>query len=301
MKTNPLVAVAAAVAALMFIVIAVLFSRQSDLENEIVSLRTTIETGLAAKDTSATSRSATPSFTADPVTVGSPPSADAGDVPARVAELERVANGQADILEELVAEKNRVAEARRRASMRGWGPEQAVGAPDTMRAGDQRTAWAPAVADGGVEWIEAEFENPADLARIVVRQTSNPGGIVKVTAINANGVEVPVWAGVDPSTGQALADTPFPVPAGIHAGRVKVYVDSGKLAGWEEIDAMQIVGRDGTAQWAKSVNASSTYASGGGRRLGIVADGTDLILNDLSGTLRLEAAPAGDHDSVTPP
>jgi hypothetical protein len=93
---------------------------------------------------------------------------------------------------------------------------------------------------------------------------------VKITAIAESGAEVPVWAGVDPSKGQEIAATPFSVPGGINAKRVRVYLDTSKVAGWEEIDAMQITGRDGSAQWAKSVNASSTYASGGGAGFGAI-------------------------------
>jgi hypothetical protein len=190
-------------------------------------------------------------------------SADALDeARARLLDLERVVNEQADFIEDLLAEKNRKTEQQRKAAMRAWGPEQAVGEPDTMTAGDRRTAWAPATADGGVEWLEAVFETPSDLAKVIVRQTCNPGGITKVTAVTEDRVEVPIWAGADPSKGQALADTPFAVPAGINAKRVKVYIDTSKVAGWEEIDAVQIVGRDGSAQWAKSTSASSTYAGG---------------------------------------
>ena len=187
---------------------------------------------------------------------------------ARIVELENVLNGQADILERLVAEANQREEARRKASMRSWGEEQATGAPDTLTPGDHNTAWAPAVADGGVEWLEAEFENAADLAKIVVRQTSNPGGITKIVAIGDNGAEIPIWAGEDPSKGQQLADTPFAVSSGINAKRVRVYVDTAKMPGWEEIDAVQITGRDGASQWAKSSKASSSYAAGKTRFLG---------------------------------
>ncbi len=267
MKRNPLIAVAATVGAVMVIVIVALFSRQSELEDEIAHIRSAVAATRNASVLPAQPVNHESVFPSETSHIdGTEPAASDDSVAGereRLADLERVVNGHADLIENLVAENARIAEERRRASMRAWGPEQAVGPPDTLTAGDQTSAWAPAVADGGIEWLEAEFENAADLAKIVVRQTSNPGCITKVTAIAADGAEVPVWTGVDPSTGQALADTPFAVPAGINANRVKVYLDTSKVAGWEEIDAMQIVGRDGTAQWAKSVNASSTYARSG--------------------------------------
>ncbi len=287
MKTNQIIAVAAA---LFVFLLVMLFFQQSELENDIASLRSDLSHARAGQKSASDSAQTTTETWApvsDTQRVGKvEPISDEERIAAaheRLADLERVANGQADILENLVAEKERQDEAKRKAAMRSWGPEQATGAPDTMTAGDQRTAWAPAVADGGVEWLEAEFASPADLAKIVVRQTCNPGCITKVVAISDSGAEIPVWAGVDPSTGQALADTPFAVPSGVHAKRVKVYLDTSKVAGWEEIDAMQIVGRDGTAQWAKSVNSSSTYASG---RTTLSLDGADTSY-DSEPTLRL--------------
>ncbi len=44
---------------------------------------------------------------------------------------------------------------------------------------------------------------------------------------------------------------------------VKVYLDTQRVTGWNEIDAVQLVGRDGAEQWASGASASSTYASKG--------------------------------------
>ncbi len=272
MKTKHIVSAVAALFALMMVFIVALFSQQSSMEEQLSALRVEVERsngtvgktvfvpsneGTVAVDTSRVGR---------PEPVGNDELLDAAR--ARISELENVLNGQADVLERLLAEANQREEARRKASMRSWGEEQATGAPDTLTPGDHNTAWAPAVADGGVEWLEAEFENAADLAKIVVRQTSNPGGVTKVVAIGDNGAEIPIWAGEDPSKGQQLADTPFAVNGAINAKRVRVYVDTRKMPGWEEIDAVQITGRDGASQWAKSSKASSTYASGRTRFLG---------------------------------
>jgi hypothetical protein len=180
----------------------------------------------------------------------------------RVEALEQVVDAQADLIEQLFARAEAEDEKQRKALARAWGPEQAAGAPDTASAGDFRSAWAPASADGGVEWLEATFAKPTDIAKLIVRQTSNPGSITKVVAVMDTGTEVPVWSGEDPSRGQSLADTPFAFPTNVTASRVKVYLDTSKKPGWEEIDALQLIGRDGSQQWAKSVNASSTYATG---------------------------------------
>ena len=273
----------------MIVFIAVLFSQQAGMEEEFSALRAEVarskgtvrETVVVSGESGAVA--VEPSRVGRPEAVGNDELLDAAR--ARIAELENVLHGQADILEDLVAEANQRKEAQRKASMRSWGEEQATGAPDTHTAGDHATAWAPAVADGGIEWLEAEFANVADLAKVVVRQTSNPGGITKVVAIGDGGEEIPIWAGEDPSKGQQLADTPFPVTGAINAKRVRVYVDTRKQPGWEEIDAVQITGRDGASQWAKSSKASSSYGAGRPQRLGGYRGGlrdSEAVITDFS-------------------
>ena len=64
-----------------------------------------------------------------------------------------------------------------------------------------------------------------------------------------------------------------PTPAGSEKGisvigvhpefdltRIRVYVDSPKVPGWNEIDAVGLLDAAGTTHWAKSATASSTYA-----------------------------------------
>lgn len=151
---------------------------------------------------------------------------------------------------------------------RGWGPEQAAGPPDTMQAGDISTAWASREQDAGEEWLTLEYERVVDIAEVRVRETYNPGAISKVTAFLANGTEVILWEGTEPPS-QAPVEMSFQVPSTTMAKTVKVYLDTTRVPGWNEIDAVAIIGRDGSTQWARQVTASSTYAEprGGGRRL----------------------------------
>ena len=68
---------------------------------------------------------------------------------------------------------------------RSWGPEQVVGEPDTLQAGDIPTAWAPLQQDGGEEWLKLDYENSVDIAEVRVRETHNPGAVSKITALRA--------------------------------------------------------------------------------------------------------------------
>jgi hypothetical protein len=148
----------------------------------------------------------------------------------------------------------------------GWSPEQTIGAPDTHRAGDLQTAWASREADGGHEWLKLDYAKAVDLAEVRVRETYNPGAISKVTAILPDGREAVIWEGEEPP-GQAPIETVFEAPANLRAKSVKVYLDTARVPGWNEIDAVELVGRDGTRQWASQAAASSTYAEGRGEGL----------------------------------
>ena len=143
---------------------------------------------------------------------------------------------------------------------RSWGPEQMVGPPNTQDAGDHATAWAPKTSRGaGEEWIHLGYDNTVELAQINVRETYNPGAISKIAAVLPNGQETILWEGVEPVS-QAPVNMSFSLPAGVQANHVKVYLDRRRVPGWNEIDAVELVGRDGSRQWATSATASSSYA-----------------------------------------
>jgi hypothetical protein len=148
---------------------------------------------------------------------------------------------------------------------RAWGPEQVTGPPDTDRAGDFQTAWASREPDRGAEWLRADFDRPVELGQVRVRETYNPGAISKITAV-VSGQEFLLWEGTA-GGGQAPRDFVVNAPAGLYAQSVVVQLDTSRVAGWNEIDAIGLVGRDGSRQWASAVNASSTYADRSGPAL----------------------------------
>jgi hypothetical protein len=142
---------------------------------------------------------------------------------------------------------------------RNWGPEQVVGPANTDRAGDIPTAWASLDPDGGEEWLHVDYDRAVDISEIRIRETFNPGAISKVAALLANGQEVTIWQGTEPPA-EAPVDTAFAPPSRVQAGSIKIYLDTRRVAGWNEIDAVELIGRDGSRQWGTSARASSTYA-----------------------------------------
>lgn len=144
-------------------------------------------------------------------------------------------------------------------SKRAWGPEQATGAPDTATAGDFQTAWASLLPDGGPEWLQVEFPKPVVLGEVRIRETFNPGAISKITAFLNNQEEVLLWQG-ESNAPPAPSDMVVKPDSRVLSNRIKVYLDTTRVQGWNEIDAVELVGEDGSRQWASSATASSTYA-----------------------------------------
>ena len=144
---------------------------------------------------------------------------------------------------------------------RGWGHEQALGAPDTEQLGDIPSAWAPSDQNGGEEWLQVDFDKAVALSEINVHETFNPGAIRQVAAVMPDGSEKVIWEGeFESESPTGVIERAFQVEDSITAGSVKIYMDTTRVSGWNEIDAVELVGSDNSRQWASSVSASSSYA-----------------------------------------
>ena len=149
------------------------------------------------------------------------------------------------------------------AGTRPWGPEQATGKPDTRGYGDLPTAWATQNPDGGPEWLELSYEQAKPIQKIRVHCTFNPGALVKITTFQPDGQEVTFWEGEqNPKDETDL----FEVSAKgepVTSQRIKLYLNTQRKSGWNEVDAVELVSGDGVSQWAKEAKASSFYGEGG--------------------------------------
>lgn len=141
-----------------------------------------------------------------------------------------------------------------------WSHRQACGPPDTPTAGDQVTAWAPSTPDGDVEWLEVDFARAVVPSQVRVVQTYNPGGVCKVEVYDPQGVLSTAWEGQDPTppgSGMGTSDVPLKVTFPVRT--VRIWIDSPNVPGWNEIDAVGLVGPTGDVQWAVRSRASSFY------------------------------------------
>ncbi len=144
---------------------------------------------------------------------------------------------------------------------RAWGPEQAVGPPDTPGAGDIQTAWASQTQDGQKEWLICEYAEAVLPTAVVVHETYNPGSLEKVSVFDEAGEEQEVWTGTDPTPRTAARGISIiPIKTKFNVQKVKLYFDSPAVPGWNEIDAIGLRSKEDNTQWAAKVIASTTYA-----------------------------------------
>lgn len=153
-------------------------------------------------------------------------------------------------------------ESSRDAQSRDWGAEQVLGGPDTAGAGDIVTAWASASQDNEIEWLALSYHDAVRPARVEVHETHNPGALFRVSVFRDDGSELTVWEGQDPTPiGAGRGVSKIPVDIDFDVSRIKIYLDSPAVKGWNEIDAVGLVDTDGNTQWAHGVEASSDYAN----------------------------------------
>jgi len=143
-----------------------------------------------------------------------------------------------------------------------WGVCQVIGAPNTTGTGDIQTAWASATPDGSPEWLELEYDESVVPTAILVHETYNPGAVIRATHVPLWGKEQILWEGQDPtavSSGGGVSR--LPVSTRIKTGRVKLYLDSAAVSGWNEIDAVGIEYGEKQVIWAARAKASSSYGT----------------------------------------
>ena len=150
------------------------------------------------------------------------------------------------------------------AGTRPWGPEQATGKPDTRGYGDLPTAWATQDPDKGEEWLELSYEKPVPVQKVRVFCTFNPGALVKITTFQADGQETVFWEGEQPSKDEVDVFEVAPRKNASISQKIRLYLDTKRKSGWNEIDAVEVVATDGSALWAKEAKASSFYGEASG-------------------------------------
>ncbi|MGI9517130.1 MAG: serine hydrolase [Pirellulaceae bacterium] len=166
-----------------------------------------------------------------------------------------------------------------------FAPEQATGAPNTFVAGDLPTAWSTLEEDTGEEWLKLTYDQAVEVGQIRVHETCTPGAITRITAETNDG-EVVIWSG-----DSVAAEAPYwreLIPTvTAQTDNITIHLDTTIQKGWNEIDAVELVGTDGSRQWAVKAEASTYFGQNnpGPLQLGRQGPGVSALQTALNSTM----------------
>ncbi|MBL9086466.1 MAG: hypothetical protein JNM10_04925, partial [Planctomycetia bacterium] len=142
---------------------------------------------------------------------------------------------------------------------RPWSPLQATGAPDTPIDGDHGTAWASKGPDMGNVTLELTYDRAVRVDAVRIHETLAPGAVAKVDAFGPDRTWVTLWEGTSAVRPSPSFFEPPVAATSFATDRIRLTLDTNRVSGWNEIDAVELVG-DGWRQWASGASASSSYA-----------------------------------------
>lgn len=127
--------------------------------------------------------------------------------------------------------------------MENWSANQATGAPNVDKYGDDPHAWASKTPDAGIEWLDLKYAKPVHAEEVRVRESCGSGAVIKIEVFDEQGAAHTVWSGADPTKDLNYLIVKFPKTT-FKTDRVKVTLATNIVPGWNEIDAVQLVGTD---------------------------------------------------------
>jgi len=187
---------------------------------------------------------------------------------ARVAAADRLGTFRTDEFKRFVDDRlavetdpdvrNSLKEAKaEQARIPGFDAMQAAGPPDADPSIDDPKAWATKSGDMGVQWIELTYDPPLRANRVRIFEVNSAGAVVEIQVTDARGQKRSAWRGDDPTVKPGVFDVRIDA-GGAKVAKLRVILDTDRRPGWNEIDAVELVGSSGRA-WAVSAVASSTY------------------------------------------
>ena len=123
-----------------------------------------------------------------------------------------------------------------------WSAKQATGAPNVDNYADDGHAWASKTPDGGIEWLDLTFAKPVHASEVRIRESMGSGAVIKVDLFDEAGAAHTIWQGVDPTKELNYLTLKFKT-TDYKVKRVKVTLATNVIPGWNEIDAVQLVGK----------------------------------------------------------
>jgi hypothetical protein len=125
-----------------------------------------------------------------------------------------------------------------------WSAQQATGEPDTLIPGDEVTAWAAYSSDSQLETLVLAYAQPVIPVGLEIYESYNPGAVVRVEFFDLNTDEwVVAWEGTAESAGLDFATfRPALISVNFATDQVRLTVDEPSVSGWNEIDAVKLIG-----------------------------------------------------------
>jgi hypothetical protein len=124
----------------------------------------------------------------------------------------------------------------------GWSAWQATGVPNVEEYRDSGKAWTPATPDSGVEWLDLKYDKAVHASEVRIRESLGSGAVIKVELFDEAGTPHLTWSGNDPTRGLNYLIIKFK-PTEYRSNRCKVTLATNVIPGWNEIDAVQLVGK----------------------------------------------------------
>ena len=122
-----------------------------------------------------------------------------------------------------------------------YSASQATGEPNVQTYSTTPQAWSSKTPDSGIEWLELTFAKPVHANAVRVRESSGSGALIKIEVFDEKGVAHTVWSGTDSTKELNYLTAEFPKTA-FMTNRVKLTLATNVVSGWNQIDAVQLVG-----------------------------------------------------------
>ncbi len=147
---------------------------------------------------------------------------------------------------------------RKQQQIPSWHPMQMAGPRNVPNVSqDSPAAWASMAPNGGTEWAELTYETPFRANLVRIHEVCTAGGVAEVYLVATSGKEHLVWSGTDPTTSPSVFEIGFSTTS-YSVRSVRIVLDTSRVQGWNEIDAVELVG-PGNRAWAKSAKASNYF------------------------------------------
>jgi hypothetical protein len=122
-----------------------------------------------------------------------------------------------------------------------YSPNQATGEPNVQTYSTTAQAWSSKTPDSGIEWLDLTFSKPVYATAVRVRESSGSGALIKIELFDDKGTAHTVWNGADPTKELNYLVAEF-AKTTFKTSRVKLTLATNVVGGWNQIDAVQLVG-----------------------------------------------------------